>query len=84
MSGPGVPAGLREKIFHPFFTTKAGADRASGSRMAQKVALASHGASLELVSTGLGERELPGAAAASSLPTAGAGVGSLRSGGDAS
>ena len=44
--GPGVPEGLREKIFYPFFTTK---DDGSGVGLAnaQKV-VASHGGRLEL------------------------------------
>jgi nitrogen-specific signal transduction histidine kinase len=47
-SGPGVPPGLREKIFYPFFTTRR---RGSGVGLAavQKIA-ASHGGSLELES----------------------------------
>lgn len=45
-TGPGVGEGLRERVFHPFFTTK---ERGSGVGLAhaQKVA-ASHGGALEL------------------------------------
>jgi signal transduction histidine kinase len=45
-NGPGVPADLSDRIFHPFFTTK---ERGSGIGLAnaQKVA-ASHGGSIEL------------------------------------
>jgi len=46
--GPGVPAGLREKIFHPFFTTKEDGSGV-GLANAQKV-VASHGGRLELTS----------------------------------
>ena len=44
-NGPGVPAAIADRIFHPFFTTK---ERGSGIGLAnaQKVA-ASHGGSIE-------------------------------------
>ena len=45
-NGPGVPRELREKIFHPFFTTRAEGS-GIGLARAQK-AVASHGGSIEL------------------------------------
>ena len=45
-SGPGVPADLHEKIFYPFFTTRAEGS-GIGLASAQK-AVASHGGSIEL------------------------------------
>jgi nitrogen-specific signal transduction histidine kinase len=49
-SGPGIPQELRERIFHPFFTTK---EHGSGVGLAnaQKVIL-SHGGSIEVESGG--------------------------------
>lgn len=44
--GPGIPAELREKVFYPFFTTRAEGSGVGLAR-AQKIA-ASHGGSLEL------------------------------------
>ena len=44
--GPGIPAELREKVFYPFFTTRA-AGSGVGLAVAQKIA-ASHGGCLEL------------------------------------
>jgi two-component system sensor histidine kinase AtoS len=45
-SGPGVPPGLRERIFYPFFTTK-DAGSGVGLAKAQKI-VTSHGGSIEL------------------------------------
>jgi signal transduction histidine kinase len=44
--GPGVPPELRDRVFHPFFTTKQSGSGV-GLAMAQKIAVA-HGGSLEL------------------------------------
>jgi two-component system nitrogen regulation sensor histidine kinase GlnL len=51
-NGPGVPEGLRERIFYPFFTTKPGGSGV-GLAKAQKV-VTSHGGALELASAGGG------------------------------
>jgi signal transduction histidine kinase len=47
-SGPGIPPGLRERIFYPFFTTK-DAGSGVGLAKAQKI-VTSHGGSIELES----------------------------------
>jgi signal transduction histidine kinase len=45
-NGPGVPADIADRIFHPFFTTK---ERGSGIGLANaQKAAASHGGSIEL------------------------------------
>jgi signal transduction histidine kinase len=45
-TGPGVPNGLKEKIFYPFFTTKQSGSGV-GLATAQKI-VAGHGGALEL------------------------------------
>ena len=51
-SGPGVPAELRERIFHPFFTTRSDGNGV-GLAEVQKFALA-HGGSVDIADSPLG------------------------------
>jgi len=62
-NGPGVPEEIRERVFHPFFTTKApGRGTGLGLNIAWRVAQ-KHGGSLELV-----RGPLPGACFELTLP----------------
>ncbi|MEW6677939.1 MAG: ATP-binding protein [Pseudomonadota bacterium] len=65
-SGPGIPPDLRSRIFEPFFTTK-GVGEGTGVGLAVSLGIVqSHGGSLELVQTPVGQ----GACFEVSLPVA--------------